>query len=136
MGDVGSTTVGFLLAALALQIVPDLSSQGVFAVAMCLWFFLSDGAFTVFRRLWSGEKVWEGHHSHLYQRLVRAGLRHDQVVLRVMGAAAIMTAVTVLATRTNKTSARWSVLVMAIVAFLLYYYWTRTREGIFRIPPD
>jgi UDP-GlcNAc:undecaprenyl-phosphate GlcNAc-1-phosphate transferase len=130
MGDMGSTTVGFVLAALALQIVPDFSHKGVFAVAMCLWFFLSDGAFTVFRRLLSGEKVWQGHQSHLYQRLVRTDLRHDQVVLRVMGAAAVMTAATVLATRASNTDACWAVLVTAIGAFMIYHYWVMIRERI------
>src|SRR5206468_6921221 len=70
MGDVGSATLGFILAAVPFQTSGRWRSDSVFFVALFLWFFLADGAFTVFRRLWRGEKVWEAHRTHLYQRLV------------------------------------------------------------------
>jgi Fuc2NAc and GlcNAc transferase len=80
MGDVGSGTIGFVLAAMPFQSVPALRGDGVFVVAMCLWFFLSDGVFTILRRLTHGQRVWEAHRSHLYQRLVQAGLSHDRII--------------------------------------------------------
>ena len=130
MGDVGSGTLGFLLAGLPFQLEPHFRSKAVFVVAMCLWFFLSDGVFTIIRRLLRGEKVWDAHRSHLYQRLVRTGLRHDQVVLTVIGGAALLSALAVLSARMGEPSAWWSVLIAAVGGFLVYHRWTRRREGL------
>ena len=131
MGDVGSGTLGFLLAALPFQMEPAFRGQTVFLVAMCLWFFLSDGVFTIFRRLIRGEKVWGAHRSHLYQRLVKTGLRHDQVVLKVTGAAAGLAGLAVISARLGERSAWWSVVVAAVGSFLAYCGWTWSRERLF-----
>jgi len=133
MGDVGSGTLGFVLAALPFQLDFGYRGQAVFVVAMCLWFFLSDGAFTICRRLWQREKVWEAHRAHLYQRLVRTGLRHDRVVLTVMGAAALLATSAVLAARTGEPGLQWSILALAGAAFVVYCQWTRLREKHFRM---
>jgi hypothetical protein len=36
---------------------------------------------TLLRRLWCGEKIWEAHRSHYYQRLVLLGWGHRRTVL-------------------------------------------------------
>lgn len=81
MGDVGSTFLGFCFAAL-----PLLGNLGVgggnlpFAVgAVVLAPFLFDGVLTLLRRVLRGERWFEAHRSHYYQRLVRAGLSHGRV---------------------------------------------------------
>lgn len=132
MGDVGSGTVGFVLAALPFQTAPALRGDGVLVVAMCLWFFLSDGVFTILRRLIQGQKVWEAHCSHLYQRLVQAGLSQDKVVLKVIGAGASIGALALASVRAAEANARWLVLTGAAFAFLSYYIWTIAREKIFQ----
>ena len=131
MGDVGSGTLGFLLAALPFQMESAFRGQTVFLIAICLWFFLSDGVFTILRRLMHGEKVWNPHRSHLYQRLVKTGLRHDQVVLKVISAAAVLAGLAVITVRMGERSAWWSVVVAAVGSFLAYYGWTWTRERLF-----
>ncbi len=131
MGDVGSGTLGFLLAALPFQSGPELRGQNVFLIAICLWFFLSDGVFTIFRRLVRGEKVWNPHRSHLYQRLVRTGLRHDQVVLKVTGGAAVLAVMAVISARMGQPTVWWSVVAIAVAGFLAYYRWTWSREKLF-----
>jgi UDP-N-acetylmuramyl pentapeptide phosphotransferase/UDP-N-acetylglucosamine-1-phosphate transferase len=128
MGDVGSGTLGFLLAALPFQLDVSFRSEVVFIVAMCLWFFLSDGVFTLFRRALRGEKVWAAHRSHLYQRLVRTGLRHDQVVERVIGGAALLAVLAVVSARSGERAASWMVVVAAACGFLAYYVWLWSRE--------
>ncbi|MCM3874366.1 MAG: glycosyltransferase family 4 protein [Pyrinomonadaceae bacterium] len=134
MGDVGSGTLGFALAAVPFQSAPASRGDAVLIVAMCLWFFLSDGVFTILRRLVEGQRVWQAHRSHLYQRLVQAGLRHDRVVLKVTGAGAVFATLTVVAVRTSDASARWGVLTAAGAAFLGYYFWTTARERTFQTP--
>jgi len=128
MGDVGSGTLGFLLAALPFQLAPGSRSTAILATVICLWFFLSDGVFTIARRLLNGERVWTPHRSHLYQRLVRTGLRHDQVVLKVIGGALILTALATLSARSGGASAWWLVIVVAVLSFLIYCRWTWERE--------
>lgn len=82
MGDVGSLFVGFALAALAAVVSGSGESQVPFpAVLLICGTFLYDGALTLARRLWRGERIWLAHRSHLYQRLVIAGQSHRRVTL-------------------------------------------------------
>ncbi|MHC4472278.1 MAG: glycosyltransferase family 4 protein [Planctomycetota bacterium] len=79
MGDVGSLPVGFLLAALAL---PGVGTGLPFLVVfLALGPFLFDTIYTLLRRAVRGENVLAAHRSHLYQRLVIAGLSHRAVTL-------------------------------------------------------
>lgn len=80
MGDVGSIPLGFLAAALGLL--------GVVRDAWPWWFapvvfapFVVDASLTLLRRLWRGEKVWQAHRSHYYQRLVLMGWGHRRTAL-------------------------------------------------------
>ncbi len=80
MGDTGAATLGFLAAASALWGVRD----GIFP----LWVpvlvfspFIVDSSVVLLRRLLRGERVWQAHRSHYYQRLVQAGWGHRKTVL-------------------------------------------------------
>ncbi len=80
LGDTGSTTLGFLAAACSLWG----SKAGLFPLWMALLIFSPfsvDATLTLLRRLWRGEKVWEAHRSHYYQRLVLLGWGHRRTVL-------------------------------------------------------
>lgn len=81
MGDVASTFLGYSFATLAL-----LGNLGVGGAripwelgAVALAPFLFDSLATLSRRVLRGERWFEAHRSHYYQRLVRAGLTHGQV---------------------------------------------------------
>lgn len=131
MGDVGSGALGFLLAALPLQLDSTVRSDAVFIVSMCLWFFLADGTFTIISRLARGEKIWEAHCSHLYQRLVKTGLPHNVVVTRVGTAAAVLAALSLVGVKAGRSSWQWLVLGSAIGGFLFLLRWTLHRESGF-----
>ncbi len=128
LGDVGSAPLGFLFAVLPFEVPPEERGRTLFLVAICLWCFLSDGAFTLLRRLFRGERVWEPHRCHLYQRLVRAGLRHDTVVLIVMTLSVPIAALAVVAGGQHSAVVDWGVLVIALIFFLGYLWWTRRLE--------
>ena len=130
MGDTGSGTLGFLLAALPFQLQMSGRGGAVFVVAMCLWFFLADGVFTILSRLFRGEKIWEPHRSHLYQRLVKAGLPHDRAAVRIIGAATVLAALAIISFRMGKATAQWSVLATSMGGFFAYYCWTWKRERV------
>ena len=46
--------------------------------------FIVDATWTLLRRLHAGERVWQAHRSHHYQRLVLAGWGHRKTLLRVL----------------------------------------------------
>lgn len=97
MGDVSSAFLGYSFAVvplLAIKHAPDLIDGYLPLIALLLvWTFVFDATLTFFRRAYKRENVFAAHRSHLYQRLVIAGFRHDTVtslytVLSVLGAAA------------------------------------------------
>lgn len=78
MGDVGSVPLGFLAGTLGLA--------GWRSGAWPLWFapavfspFILDATVTLLKRALRGEKLWQAHRTHYYQRLVQMGLGHRGV---------------------------------------------------------
>ncbi|WP_051631051.1 MraY family glycosyltransferase [Afifella pfennigii] len=77
LGDAGAVFLGFLTGSLLLA----LALSGEVAAAMVLpAYYLTDTGLTLARRAVRGEKVWLAHSQHAYQRAVRRGWRHDEVV--------------------------------------------------------
>ncbi len=83
IGDVGSVPLGFLLGWLLL----GLTTTGHWAPAVILpLYYLADATLTLGLRLLRGEKVWQAHSQHFYQRAVQAGASHAKVC-RLVGVA-------------------------------------------------
>jgi UDP-N-acetylmuramyl pentapeptide phosphotransferase/UDP-N-acetylglucosamine-1-phosphate transferase len=81
LGDVGSVPLGYLLGFLLLRS----AARGHWQIALILpLYFLADATITLLRRLVRGERVWQAHREHFYQRAVRRGLGHAAVVRRVI----------------------------------------------------
>lgn len=80
LGDVGSLPIGLLVGYLLLL----LAGEGYVAAALLLpLYYLADATLTLLRRLGNGEKVWEAHRSHFYQRATDNGFSVLGVVGRV-----------------------------------------------------
>ncbi|MGQ0812569.1 MAG: MraY family glycosyltransferase [Nitrospiraceae bacterium] len=116
MGDVGSITLGFLGGTLILLGLRD----GLFD----LWVpivvfspFILDATVTVLRRAWQGEKIWEAHRSHYYQRLVLNGWGHRKTVLVEYGLMALCGVVAMLYQEVDD-SWRLALLAVWIVVFV------------------
>jgi UDP-N-acetylmuramyl pentapeptide phosphotransferase/UDP-N-acetylglucosamine-1-phosphate transferase len=89
LGDVGSVPLGYLLGFLLL----DVAARGHWKIALILpLYFLADATLTLGRRLARGERVWQAHRQHFYQRAVQRGLGHAAVVRRVIAADLILIA--------------------------------------------
>ena len=93
MGDAGSIPLGFLAGTLGILGW----REGIWPA----WFpilvfspFIVDATVTLWRRLLRGERVWQAHREHAYQRLILAGWTHRRLVLAawVLMAAAAVTA--------------------------------------------
>lgn len=82
LGDVGSIPLGYLLGFLLLCLA--LSGQWIAAVLLPLYYLL-DATLTLGRRLVRGEKIWQAHRSHAYQRAVRMGRSHAAVSRWILG---------------------------------------------------
>ena len=80
MGDVGSTTLGFLAGALAVLGVAD-KLFDIWVPVLIFSPFGVDATVTLLRRLTRGQRVWRPHREHYYQRLVLAGWGHQKTVL-------------------------------------------------------
>lgn len=80
MGDVGSTYLGYALAALALLTIAEgrigLAQWAILAAA-----FAVDASVTLVRRLLRGERIAEAHRLHAYQALSRRWGSHRPVTL-------------------------------------------------------
>ena len=93
LGDVGSVTIGYLL---GLGLIM-LAVNGFWTVALTLpLYYLADGGITLLRRLFKGEKIWEAHKTHFYQRAAQAAGRHDVVVLKIAACNAVLTLIAAL----------------------------------------
>jgi UDP-N-acetylmuramyl pentapeptide phosphotransferase/UDP-N-acetylglucosamine-1-phosphate transferase len=75
LGDAGSIPLGFLAGALGYW--------GWLKGTWPVWFpaltfapFIGDASVTLLRRLIRGEKFWQAHREHYYQRMVRLGMGH------------------------------------------------------------
>lgn len=77
MGDAGSYFCGGTLG--ALLILGQRSGIPLLLIGLASAAFLGDAGITLAVRLAKGNKIWEAHHSHIYQRMVSAGWSHGQV---------------------------------------------------------
>jgi UDP-N-acetylmuramyl pentapeptide phosphotransferase/UDP-N-acetylglucosamine-1-phosphate transferase len=120
MGDVGSSSLGFLAAAFSLwgcreNIFP------LWVAVLSFSPFIVDATVTLLRRLVRGEKIWLAHKSHYYQRLVQLGWGHKRTVLSeyLLMAACSLSA---LVAPSLSVSSQWALLAgwAVIYVFLIY----------------
>lgn len=84
MGDAGSIPLGFLAAALG--ILGARQSLWPWAFPLVVFSpFIVDASVTLMRRALAGEKVWQAHRSHYYQRVVLLGASHRQLAVAAWG---------------------------------------------------
>ena len=83
LGDTGSLSLGLIFGLLAVR---GVQQHDIPASAFLLLHgvFLFDTTVTLCRRLFSGQRWWEAHAMHFYQRAVGCGLRHAQVTILAM----------------------------------------------------
>ena len=87
MGDVGSTFLGAVFAVLVLQASSWPEALALLLVATPL---LGDACLCVPRRLMDGQRVFQAHRLHLFQRLHQAGWPHARVSSLYISATAVL----------------------------------------------
>jgi UDP-N-acetylmuramyl pentapeptide phosphotransferase/UDP-N-acetylglucosamine-1-phosphate transferase len=132
MGDAGSIPLGFMAATLGILG----AQQGVWPWLFPLLVFspfIVDASVTLARRALRGEKIWQAHRSHYYQRVVLLGATHRQLAL---AAYALMLAMAALAfaLMSFPPHAAW-VLILSATTYLLIFIaidrrWHRSRNEL------
>jgi UDP-N-acetylmuramyl pentapeptide phosphotransferase/UDP-N-acetylglucosamine-1-phosphate transferase len=128
MGDAGSIPLGFLAAVLGMTGWAD----GIWP----FWFpllafspFIVDASVTLAKRGLRGEKVWEAHREHYYQRMVQSGLGHrntavySYILMLGAGASAIWAMQQPTGVRLG-TAFAWAGIYL-VVLYLCDRYWER-----------
>ena len=81
LGDVGSIPLGYLAGFLLLA----LAARGLWAPALILpLYYLADAGITMARRAVNGERFWEAHRRHFYQRALASDGDHGAVARIVL----------------------------------------------------
>ena len=117
LGDAGSISLGFLAGALGYW--------GWLGGAWPIWLpfmmfapFITDASITLARRLLRGEKFWQAHREHYYQRMVRSGMGHagTAILWYAVMATGIMLAICTLG---RSADVQWCVVAAWIVVLCL-----------------
>jgi len=126
MGDVGSSTLGFLVAVFSLWA----SRDGIFPLWIAVLIFspfIVDATLTLFRRLIKGEKIWEAHRSHYYQRLVQLGWGHRRTVLWEYLLMVLCGVSAIVATKING-HLQWALLIIWVMIYSILVFYINKLE--------
>ncbi|MDN3029798.1 MraY family glycosyltransferase [Rickettsia endosymbiont of Culicoides newsteadi] len=83
IGDVGSISLGFLLG-LCLLLISASSIDLFIASSIASLYYMTDGGLTILIRLLNKEKIWQPHLKHFFQKAVKNGKSHREVVCRII----------------------------------------------------
>ena len=128
MGDVGSLALGFGIAAL---LVYGAGSKA-FSVPVALMvtaLFLADATLTLGFRVMKGERWYNAHRQHLYQRIIALGWTHARVLLlyQVINLALVLPGVVF---GVNHPERAWHIAIVLGLALGLGWYLSIKRIGV------
>jgi UDP-N-acetylmuramyl pentapeptide phosphotransferase/UDP-N-acetylglucosamine-1-phosphate transferase len=130
MGDAGSIPLGFFAATLGISGAMRGAWPWLFPL-LVFSPFIVDASVTLARRALRGEKIWQAHRSHYYQRVVLLGATHRQLAL---GAYALMLVMAALAfvLRASTWHVAWVLILSAVIYLTLFlvidFRWRRLRH--------
>jgi len=126
LGDVGSLPIGLLVGWLLVL----LAGSGNLAAALLLpLYYLADATLTLLRRLSSGERIWQAHRTHYYQRATDRGFTVTEIVTRVFVVNLVLAGLALITAtaRSHLVDAAAFACGAGLVAALLYSF-TRKRR--------
>lgn len=113
LGDAGSLPLGLMLAALLIHV----AAAGAIAAALILpLYYLADAGVTLLRRLLRGERVWEAHREHFYQRALKEGLSVRAIIARIAVLNAVLVVLALTASVIGTSTAAWVAVTAAALA--------------------
>ena len=124
LGDTGSASLGLLAGGLSLWG----TLENIFPLWIALLIFspfIIDATVTLFKRLIRGEKIWEAHKSHYYQRLIEKGWGHKRTVSLEYGIMMICS-LTAILMNSLSPSIQWIIFCLIIMMYLILGYYIDT----------
>lgn len=116
LGDVGSISLGIICAWALVNLV----LSGYLAAALIIpLYYISDSFITILIRLYQGKKIWHGHSEHFFQKAVRNGASHKQVIKKIIFVNLILCALSVVSLWYPKSSLMVSLIFVAIFLYKL-----------------
>ena len=113
LGDVGSVPLGFLVGWLLIRT----AAEGQWIPALILPLYsLADATGTLAARLLRGERVWQAHRQHFYQRAVLGGLGHAEVSLRILACNLALATLATAASAAATPASGWAALAASALA--------------------
>ena len=122
MGDVSSAPLGFLLAALSLWLARDYGWWLLIPLVLLHANYVLDTGITLIRRFVRGERWYEPHREHFYQRLVRGGKSHTFVTLLELALQLVVLALMVIYLRVDAWGRIWLIFAVLAVWGLFFAY--------------
>lgn len=117
LGDVGSVPLGYLIAFCLLS----LAVKGHLVSALILpLYYLADSGITITKRALRGEKIWQAHRQHFYQRSALGAGRHDAIVFRMIAANIVLIGLSLLALSQPIPALGGAVLVVALLLWNMH----------------
>lgn len=132
MGDSGSLTLGFVLAALAISgCAKGATVVSLLVPILILGIPIFDTFFAIFRRAKEHKPIFQPDKGHLHHRLLAMGLSHKQTVLIIYAITMVMSFVAILMTMIST----WIALLILVV-FLVLLLAGANKLGIIKLRDD
>lgn len=129
MGDGGSLSVGYLLAIyVLLSLNPSYDAIPTLSTLTILLPFIFDVVLTLIRRARRGENLMKAHREHLYQRLMRSGMSHAEVLRLTKRTFWICNLLALAGAATRHPLGRLAAFAAAFGVMLWYWRYTLRRE--------
>lgn len=126
LGDVGSIPLGFLLGGLLIH----LALAGQLAAALILpAYYLADATITITKRALRGERIWQAHRTHFYQRAVQGGRSHAQVAAAIIAANLALMACALVAAAGRPWEGLAASIGVTALLLLLLQLWSRRKPA-------
>jgi UDP-N-acetylmuramyl pentapeptide phosphotransferase/UDP-N-acetylglucosamine-1-phosphate transferase len=117
-GDVGSTTIGFVITFLLLQLV---MATGNYVYIGMLAVYAADSILTILHRLWRIENIFTAHRLHFFQIVVsKTGISHLTMSICFMIAQGLITTILILNAKKPQLEQYKALIIIAIVLTMLY----------------
>jgi UDP-N-acetylmuramyl pentapeptide phosphotransferase/UDP-N-acetylglucosamine-1-phosphate transferase len=128
MGDVGSQALGFVFAAFLLYGTGS-GAFGFPVALMVMLLFLTDATLTLLFRVIRGERWYNAHRQHLYQRLIADGWTHGQVAMlyQAFNLTLVLPGIVV---AVNFPALAWATVLALTLIFVLGWCLLISRSGV------
>jgi UDP-N-acetylmuramyl pentapeptide phosphotransferase/UDP-N-acetylglucosamine-1-phosphate transferase len=116
LGDVGSLPIGLLTGWCLVELA---SYQHLVAALLLPLYYIADATITLFKRLVNGERFWDAHRAHFYQRATDNGFSAGQVVTEIFLLNGLLVGLAIASSATQSTGVELAMLATGMIAVMV-----------------